>query len=100
MALITLGGDIHTTLTQRLWSQRRLTVVESDAMFFNNGEVCEEFAIDKDYVGHARNHPAPSFRVGVDCHKSYIVLIHVGDEEHPKPIWFVKAFSSPNFCSN
>jgi hypothetical protein len=66
-------------------------------MFFSNGDVREEFAMDEHYVGPARNRPAPSFRVGVDCHEGYLVLVRAGDEEHPKPIWLVKALSSPNF---
>ena len=58
-------------------------------MFFNNGDDREEFAMNEHYVGPARNRPAPSFRVGIDCHKGYMVLIQAGDEEHPKPIWLV-----------
>lgn len=26
-----------------------------------------------------------------------MVLVHAKDEEHPNPIWLVKALSSPNF---
>ena len=94
---MTFDGDNRTTLTQGFWPQSRLTVVESDIMFFSNGNVREEFAIDEHYVGPARNQPAPSFRVGVDCHKGYMVLVRAEDEEHPKLIWLVKALSSHNF---
>ena len=66
-------------------------------MFFSNGDVREEFAVDEHYVGTARNRPAPSFRVGVDCHEGCMVLVQAGDEEHPKPIWLVKTLTSPNF---
>ena len=66
-------------------------------MFFSNGDVCEEFAIDEHYVGPARNRPAPLFPVGVDCHEGYMVLIRARDEEPPKPIWLVNILSSPNF---
>ena len=72
-------------------------IVESDTMFFRNGDVREEFAMNEHYVGPTRNRPAPSFRVGVDCHESYMVLIRARDEEHPKLIWLVKALSLPNF---
>jgi hypothetical protein len=48
------------------------------------------------YVGLARNWPALSFRVGVDCHEGYMVLVRAGDEEYSKPIWLVKALSSSN----
>src|ERR1700737_4804700 len=59
LALMTLGGDTRTTLTQRFWPQSRLTVVESDTMFFSNGDVREEFAMDDHYVGPTHNRPAP-----------------------------------------
>ena len=84
--LITLGVDTHTTLTQIFWPQSRLTVVESNAMFFNNKDVCEEFVTDEHYVGLVHNCPAPSLRVGVNCHEGYMVLVCGGDDEHPKPI--------------
>ena len=96
-ALLAPDVDTHSCLTQGFWPQSRVTVVESEAMFFNNGDVREEFAADDHYVGPARNRPAPSFRVGVDCHEGYLLLVRAGDEEHPKPIWLVKALSSPNF---
>ena len=66
-------------------------------MFFNNGDIREGFAIDEHYVGPACNRPAPLFRVGVDCHEGYMVLVRAGDEEHPKAIWLVKELSSSNF---
>ena len=96
-ALITLSSDTRTTLTQGFWPQSRLTVVDSNTMFFSNGDVREEFAVDEHYVSLVRNRPVPSFRMGVDCHERYMVLIRAWDEEHPKPIWLVKALSSPNF---
>ena len=96
-ALMTLGGDTLTTLIQGFWLQSHFTVVKSDTMFFSNGDIREKFAMDVHYVGFARNRPAPSFRVGVDCHEGYMVLVRTGDEEHSKPIWLVKTLSSPNF---
>ena len=65
-------------------------------MFFDNEEVREEFAMEKHYVGPMCNRPVPSFCVGVDCHKDYMVLVRAGDEEHLKPIWLVKTLFSPN----
>ena len=47
----------------------------AEAMFFNNGDVREEFVADDHYVVPARNRPAPSFRVVVDCHEGYMVLV-------------------------
>lgn len=85
-ALMTLSGDIRTTLTQGFWPQSHLKIVEPDTMFFTNRDVHEEFAVDKHYIGFARNWPAPSFHMGVDCYKGYMVLVRARDEEHPKPI--------------
>ena len=60
--------------------------------------------MDEHYIGHACNHVALSICVGINCYKGYMVFICVGEEEHPKPIWLVKASSSssvvptnPNF---
>ena len=53
--------------------------------------------MDEYYVGFAHNRPTPSFCVAIDCYKGYMVLVHAKDEEHPNPIWLVKALSSPNF---
>ena len=66
---MTLGGDSRTTLIQRFWPQSCLTVVKSNTMFFDDGDVCEEFAMDEHYVGHVCNRPTLSFCVGVDCHE-------------------------------
>jgi hypothetical protein len=74
-ALVTVDGDTYMILTQGFWPQSHLTVVESDTMFFSNGDVWEEFAMDEHYVGPARNQPAPSFYVGVDCHEGYLLLV-------------------------
>ena len=74
-ALMILCNDTCTTLTQGFWPQSRLTVVESDTMFFNSEDVREEFAMDEHYVGPTCNRSAPLFRVGVDCYKSYMVLL-------------------------
>jgi hypothetical protein len=54
-ALMTLDGDTRKILTQGFWPQSRLAVVESNTMFFSNGDVREEFAMDEHYVGPARN---------------------------------------------
>ena len=61
-----------------------MTITESNAMFFNNGNVREKFAMDEHYVGPVHNRPAPFFRLVVDCHKGYMVC--AGDEEHSKQI--------------
>ena len=52
---------------------------------FNNGDSCKEFVVDEHYIGHACNRLAPSFRVFVDCQEGYMIIVRVGDEEHPNP---------------
>ena len=81
-----LDGDTRTTLRQQFWPQNPLTVVKSNTMFFSNGDVHQEFAMDEHYIGPTRNRPAPLFYVSVDCHKGYMVLVQIGDEKHSKPI--------------
>ena len=66
-------------------------------MFFSNGVVHEEFAMDEHYIGRAHNRSRPLFRVGIDCHEGYMVLVRVGNEKHSKSIYLVKTLSSPNF---
>jgi hypothetical protein len=66
-------------------------------MFFSNEDVREKFAMDKHYVGPARNWTAPSFCLGFDSHEDYMVFVQAGDEEYPKPIWLVTTLFSPNF---
>ena len=66
-------------------------------MFFMNGDVCEEFVAHEHHVGHTCNRPALSFRVTIDYHEGCNVLVHAGDEEHPRPICLLEPLSSPNF---
>ena len=73
-ALKTFDVNIRSCLTQGFWPQSRITIVKSKAMFFNNGDVREEFAADDHYVGLAHNRPAPSFCVVVDCYKGYMKM--------------------------
>jgi hypothetical protein len=96
-ALLATDVVTHSYLTRGFWLQSRVTIVESEAMFFNNGDVREEFAADDHYVGHVCSRPLLSFCVAINCYESYMVLVRPGDEEHPKLIWLVKALSSPNF---
>lgn len=69
LALMILGIDIHTTLIQRFWPQNQLTIADSDTIFFNNGDICEWFAMDKHNDGPTFNCPALSFCVDVVCYK-------------------------------
>jgi len=84
---------------QGFWPKNHLTVAESNTMFFSIGNVREEFAMDEHYIGHARNRPAPLFRVGLDCDKGYMVLVRIGDKEHPKP-YISESIVFTQFCLN
>ena len=97
LALLTFLVDTRTTLIQGFWLQNRLTVMESDAIFFNNEDVSKEFAIDEHYIDPIHNRHVPSFRMVVDYHEGYVVLVYARDEKHLKQIWLVKALSSPKF---
>ena len=100
--LSNLRNPTHVTpsvLKQGFWPNSRATILQSQAMYFCNGDVREEFDVDESYVGPLRDRPQPSFRVAVDCHEGYMVLLRPGDEEFPKPIWLAKALSDPNFVS-
>ena len=79
-ALMTLGGDTSMTLRQGFWPHNRLIVVKSDTMFFDNGDVRKEFAMDEHYIGPVHNWLVLSFRVGVDWHDGCMVLIQAKDE--------------------
>ena len=76
-----------------------MTIVESEAMFFSNGDVREEFTADDHYVGPAYNRLAPLFCVVVICYEGYMVLVQTGYEEHLKLIWLMKVLASLNFVS-
>ena len=81
----------------RILALKLVAIMDFEVIFFSNGDVSEEFTMDEHYVGHARNRPAPSFHVTVDYYESYVVLICLRDEKHPKQIWLVKILLSPNF---
>jgi hypothetical protein len=81
----------------RMLALKLVAIMDFEVIFTSNGDVREEFTVDAHYVGHARNRPAPSFHVTVDCFEKYVVLIYPRDEEHPKQIWLVKILLSPNF---
>lgn len=50
--------------------------MEFDIIFFNNENLYEEFAVDKQYGGLVGKCLAISFHVGLDCYKDYMVLVH------------------------
>jgi hypothetical protein len=65
-----------------------------------NGEVREEFDVNNHYVGHASQRLPPSFRIAVDCHEGYMLILRLGDETYVKPVWVAKVLSEPNFATS
>ena len=49
------------------------------------------------YVGPAGNRPPPSFRVVVDCHEGYMLILHLGDEKYVKLVWVARSLSQLKF---
>lgn len=76
--------------------------MDFDAIFFSNGDVCEEFTMDGQYIGPASNCLAPSFHFVVECYNvGYMVRVCARDEEHPQTNLVGKnMIVVPQFCSN
>lgn len=97
LSLIAPDVDTHSFLRQGFWLQSLVKIVEFDAIFFNNGDICENLQWTNIMFGHACNCPTPSFHVVVDCCEGYMNLVCAGYKEHLKPIWLIKTLSSSNF---
>lgn len=63
-----------------------MQVPTSEARPLGNGEVCKEFDEDEHYIGLASIRSLPSFRVAVDCHKGYMLLMYPRDETYVRPV--------------
>ena len=88
------------TLKHGFWPQTRVDVQALEASFLENGEVREDFDVDNHYVGPASNRPPPSFRIVVDCHEGYMLILRLGDENYAKPMWVAKALLKPYFATS
>jgi hypothetical protein len=99
-ALADLHQDSPHTLRHGFWPQTRIDVQASEASLLSNGEVREEFDMDDHYVGPASSRPPPSFRIAVDCHEGYMLILRPGDETYAKPVWVARALSNPNFVTS
>ena len=76
--------------------------MDFNAIFFSNGDVCEEFTMDRHYIGPACNCPAPSFHFVVECYNvGYMVRVCARDDEHPQTNLVGKnMIVVPQLCSN
>lgn len=74
------------TLKHELWPQSCVQVPASEARLLGNGEVCKEFDEDDHYIKPTSIRPLPSFRVTVDCHEGYMLLMYPRDETYVRPV--------------
>jgi hypothetical protein len=96
--LIDLHQDDLCTLRHGFWPQNRMDVNALEATrLLDNVKVCEEFNEDDHYIGPTSNHPPPSFRVVMDFHEGFMLILHLGDEIYAKVVWVAKSFFPPNF---
>jgi len=100
VALAYLHQDSPDTLRHGFWPQIRVDVQASEACLLENGEVREEFDADDRYVGPASQRPPPSFRIAVDCHEGYMLILRLGDETYVKPVWVARTLFKPNFTTS
>jgi hypothetical protein len=59
-----------------------VNALEVTRLLDNYVKVCEEFDEDNHYIGPTSNHPLPSFRVEIDCHEGYMLILHLGDDSN------------------
>ena len=51
------------------------------------------------YIGYVSNRPPPSFRIAVDYHKDYMIILHPRDETYAKPMWVTKVLFKSKFVT-
>jgi hypothetical protein len=56
--------------------------------------------VDDHYIGHANQRPPLSFRIAVDCHEGYMLILRLGDETYVKPVWVARVLSKPKFATS
>jgi hypothetical protein len=89
----------QSSLVNGFWPSTCVQSSENDILSID-GIVQEEFEDDKPFIGLMGEQPWPSFQVSQDFYEGFMLLIHLGDETHPKPIWFVLALSDPMLTTN
>ena len=85
---------VREALLDGFWPTSRIANEEEDQME-DDGTLREEYAEDPPFVGHRRDRPPPSFRVGRDMYASYFVVFRPADDDS-KPFWLARAFTNPN----
>ena len=98
VALADLYQDSLHTLRHEFSPQTRVNVQALKACLLLNGEVRKEFDVDDHYVGLANQRLPPSFRIVVDCHENYMLILCPRNETYAKRVWMARALSKPNFA--
>lgn len=86
--------DVPTTLQDGFWPSSRIAHGMEDE-FAEEGLLREEYGEDDHFVGHKRDRPPPSFRVGRDVYAGYFVALRPCDGDE-RPFWMARAMSDPN----
>ena len=95
-----------TKITPLFWGmdfghvQTHVDVQASEASLFGNREVREKFDVDDHYIRLASNRPLPSFRIVVDCHEGYMLILQLGDETYAKSLWVARTLSKSIFATS
>ena len=81
-------------LQHGFWPSTQLEHAVEDE-YTEEGRAREEYGEDDHFVGHRRDCPPPSFRVGRDLYAGYFVALRPCDEDI-RPFWLGRAMSDPN----
>jgi hypothetical protein len=77
---------LRASLVNGFWPSTRIQT--SDIVpLSHDGIVREEFVEDEPFIGPMGEQPRPSFQVARDVYEGYMLLIRLGDEVRPKPVW-------------
>ena len=96
VALADLHQDCLFTLRHGFWPQTHVDVQATKASFLGSEEVREEFDADDHYLGPVSNRPPSSFRIVMNCHDGYMLILHPRDKTYAKAVWVARALSKSN----
>jgi hypothetical protein len=95
---VTLAMDVAISIPQTLqngfWPSSRFAPAVEDE-YMDDGIVLEEYTEDAPFVGHRRDCPPPSFRVGRDVYAGYFLAVQ-STNANLRPFWVARAVSNPN----
>ena len=84
----------YETLQDGFWPNS-IHAINDDDQFMQDGTIREEFGEDAPFVGHRRDRPLPSFRMGRDVFATYFVAVRPADGDL-RPFWLARALSNPS----